>query len=289
MEIVTDEPPLLVNVSETLALLPIATIPSERLDGFGLSAPCDTPVPATGMLKLGFEPLDVAVMFPLAAPVVAGEKVTVNEVLCPVASVTGIEGLAKLNPVPLTDTAEIVTLVPPLLVRVSDWLLLVPTVTLPKLMLLGLGERAPWVMPLPESGMPRLEFDALEVIVSVPFALPDAVGLNRMLNDAFWPLVKVIGNDNPLTVNPVPVRDELEMVTLSPPVLVREAANDLEVETWTLPKLKLAGLAVSDPAASPLPIREIAKLAFEALETILSVPVAEPEAVGSKVTVKEAL
>lgn len=133
----------MVNVSETLALLPIATLPSERLDGFGLSVPCDTPVPATGILRLGFEPLDVMVMFPLAVPVVAGAKVTLNEALCPAASVTGSERPLKVNPVTLTDAAEIVTLVPPLLVRVSDWLLLVPTVTLPKLMLLGLGERPP--------------------------------------------------------------------------------------------------------------------------------------------------
>jgi hypothetical protein len=133
----------LVNVSETLALLPIAMLPSERLDGFGLSAPCDTPVPDTGILKLGFEPLEVIPTFPLAAPVVVGAKVTLNEVLCPAASVTGSENPAKLNPVPLTDAAEIVTLVPPLLTRVSDWLLLVPTVTLPTPMLLGLGERLP--------------------------------------------------------------------------------------------------------------------------------------------------
>jgi hypothetical protein len=133
----------LVNVSERLTLLPTATLPSERLDGFGLSAPCDTPVPETGMLKLGFEPLDVIVTFPLAAPVVVGAKLTLNEVLCPAVSVIGSVRPVKLNPVPLTDAAEIVTLVPPLLTRASGWLLLVPTVTLPSPMLLGLGERLP--------------------------------------------------------------------------------------------------------------------------------------------------
>jgi hypothetical protein len=144
-------------------------------------------------------------------------------------------------------------------------------------------------MPVPVSGMLRPGFDALDVIVSVPLTAPAAVGSNRMLNEALWPALSVIGNDNPLMLNPVPLRDELETVTLSPPVFVRDAANDLEVETWMLPKLKLAGLAVSDPAASPLPLREIAKSELDALETMLSVPLAEPETVGSKVTVKEAL
>jgi len=174
----------LVKVSERLVLLPIATLPRERLDGFGLSVPCDTPFPETGMLKLEFDALDVTVMFPLAAPVVVGAKATVNDALCPGARAAGSERPERLNPVPLTDAAEIVTLVPPLLRRVSDWLLLVPMVTLPRPMLLGLGERLPWVTPLPVSGILRLELDALEVIVTVPLALPAAGGSNRMLNDA---------------------------------------------------------------------------------------------------------
>lgn len=46
---------------------------------------------------------------------------------------------------------------------------------------------------------------------------------------------------------------------------------------------------MSDPAASPLPLNEIARVEFDALETILSVPLAVPETVGSNVTVNEAL
>jgi len=156
-------------------------------------------------------------------------------------------------------------------------------------MLLGVGERPPWVIPVPESGIVKAEFDALDVIVTLPLALPAALGLNRMLNDALWPPFSVIGNDSPLMLNPLPLTDDAEIVTLSPPVLVREAADDLEVETCTLPKPKLAGFAVSDPAARPLPLREIAKLELDALEPILSVPLAEPEAAGSNVTVKEVL
>ena len=74
-------PPVFVNVSERLALPPTATLPSDRVDGFGLSTPWATPVPETGMLRLGFDPFDTTVMFPLALPVAPGAKLTVNEVL----------------------------------------------------------------------------------------------------------------------------------------------------------------------------------------------------------------
>ena len=41
------------------------------------------------MLKLGFEPFEVMLTLPLAAPLVVGEKSTVNEVLWPAVKVKG--------------------------------------------------------------------------------------------------------------------------------------------------------------------------------------------------------
>ena len=81
----------------------------------------------SGILKLGFEPLEVTVTLPLAAPLTVGENSTVNDVLCPAFSVTGNVRPLMLNPVPLAEAAEMVTLEPPLLVRVSDKLELLPT------------------------------------------------------------------------------------------------------------------------------------------------------------------
>ena len=79
------------------------------------------------MLRLGFEPLEVTLTVPLAAPLAVGEKSTVNEVLWPAFSVKGKDSPLKLNPVPLAEAAEIVRLDPPVLVSVSDKLELVPT------------------------------------------------------------------------------------------------------------------------------------------------------------------
>ncbi len=71
------------------------------------------------MLKLGFEPLEVMLTLPLAAPLVVGEKSTVKEVLWPAVNVKGKDRPLRLNPLPLALAAEIVRFDPPVLVRVS--------------------------------------------------------------------------------------------------------------------------------------------------------------------------
>jgi len=52
-------------------------------------------------------------------PADVGAKVTVKVVLCPAVNVTGVVIPETVNPVPDAATAEIVALVPPVLVRVS--------------------------------------------------------------------------------------------------------------------------------------------------------------------------
>jgi len=71
--------------------------------------------------------LEVTLTLPLAAPLTVGANVTVNEVLWPALKVKGNESPLRLNPAPLAEAAEMVTLEPPLLVRVSDKLELLPT------------------------------------------------------------------------------------------------------------------------------------------------------------------
>ena len=85
------------------------------------------PVPESGTLKLESDPVEVMLTLPLAAPVALGSKVTVNDVLWPAAIVKPGASPLKLNPLPLAEAAEIVRLDPPVLVRVSDKLVLLPT------------------------------------------------------------------------------------------------------------------------------------------------------------------
>lgn len=124
------------------------------------------------MLKLEFEPVDVMVTLPLAVPLDAGEKSTVNSVLWPAVKVKGKASPLKLNPGPLIAAAEIVRLDPPVLVSVSAKLALLPTWTLPNARLVGFAVNMPWVTPLPESGMLKFESDAVEVMLTLPVELP---------------------------------------------------------------------------------------------------------------------
>jgi hypothetical protein len=71
-----------------------------------------------------------------------------------------------------------VTLEPPVLVNVSDRDCLLPTVTLPKLRLVGFAPSAPDATPEPDNGMLREGLEAFEVIVTLPLTLPADAGVN---------------------------------------------------------------------------------------------------------------
>ena len=75
--------------------------------------------PVKGIAKLGLEALDATVTVPLALLGEVGENVTVNDVLCPGFNVTGGVIPEMLKPVPDAVAAEMVALVPPVLVTVS--------------------------------------------------------------------------------------------------------------------------------------------------------------------------
>ena len=195
-------------------------LPKARLVGFAVSVPGVTPVPVSGMLKLGFEPFEVILTLPLAAPLVVGAKSTVNDVLWPAVNVKGRASPLKLNPVPLAEAAEMVRLNPPELVSVSDRLELLPTWTLPNARLVGLAVNVPGVTPVPESGMLKLGFEPFEVMLTLPLAAPLVVGAKSTVNDVLWPAVNVKGRASPLKLNPAPLAEAAEMVRLVPPEFV---------------------------------------------------------------------
>jgi len=88
------------------------------------------------------------------------------------------------------------------LVTVSDKDCLFPTVTLPKLRLVGLAPNVPGVTPVPDRGMVRVGFEALEVIVTLPLVLPAEDGLNKTVKIVLCPAARVRGAVIPLRVKP---------------------------------------------------------------------------------------
>ena len=79
--------------------------------------------------------------------------------------------------------------------------------------------------------MLKLGFEPLEVMLTLPLAVPLTVGSKRTVNEVLWPAVKVKGKDRPLKLNPVPLAVAAEIVRLDPPELVRVSLNDFEVLT----------------------------------------------------------
>jgi hypothetical protein len=207
-------------------------------------------------------------------------------VLCPAAKVKGKESPLKLNPVPLATAAEIVRLVPPVLVRASDRLELAPTWRLPKARAVGFGVNVPWVVPVPERETFRVVFDAVEVMAILPLAVPDVVGEKSAVNEVLWPAAKVNGRDKPLKLNPGPLADTAEMVRLVPPEFVSVSDSGFEVPTCTLPNASLLGLAVNTAGATPIPDKGKFKVEFEAFETKATLPLEPPVDWGAKITEK---
>jgi hypothetical protein len=79
-------------------------------------------------------------------------------------------------------TCETVRFSPPVFVRVSLKLWLLPICTLPKVRLVGLAVRSPGVTPLPESAISTVALEALSVIESIPLLAPAALGVKTTPN-----------------------------------------------------------------------------------------------------------
>ena len=89
---------------------------------------------------------------------------------------------------------------PPVLLNISDFVLLLPTCTLPKLRLVGFAAMVPAEGAVPESDTVSDGLDASLVTVSVPVGLPEVVGANTTLNDLVAPAARVKGNVRPFTL-----------------------------------------------------------------------------------------
>lgn len=147
-----------------------------------------------------------------------------NGALCPAGIVIGrdkplIEKRELLEVAPVTVTFA------PLAVRVPDAVPLRLTNTLPSAIGAGVTAKVPdTVEPVPERATVNVGFEAFDVTVSVPLALPAEAGAKVTLKLALCPAASVAEVD-PLKVNPVPLTATLEMVTVEPPVLVTVSAS----------------------------------------------------------------
>jgi hypothetical protein len=153
------------------------------------------------------------------APVAPGVNVTANVADCPAVSVTGSEIPESTNSLLLRLAEETVTDAP-LAVRLPVSGEPTPTVTLPKLRLVGDTANVPAAVAVAESAMLSGELDAFDTTERVPLAAPALVGEKVAVKVTLWFEVRVSGKVNPLTEKTAPVTFACEMVTDDPPVLV---------------------------------------------------------------------
>ena len=90
-----------------------------------------------------FAALLVMVTLPVTPPVAAGAKTTFKVAVCPGVRISPLDRPLTLKPAPKKTTLEMVILEVPELVNVTFWLLLVPTLTLPKLKVEALAVSCP--------------------------------------------------------------------------------------------------------------------------------------------------
>ena len=195
----------MVRVTVTGSLLLTVTFPKLMLAGLAASNRV-TPVPERETVAGELVALLTTERLPVTVPVVVGAKATLTVVVWPAARVRGSESPLRVNPVPVKLACETVTLAVPVLDRVTVWgLLVLPTVTFPKLKLDGLAASSKLPAPVPESETVAGELVALLTTERLPVALPATDGAKVTVKVALWPAATARGRESPLMLKPVPV------------------------------------------------------------------------------------
>jgi hypothetical protein len=116
--------------------------------------------------------------------------------LCSGARVKGRLRPLRVKAVPVKFACEMVRFDPPVLVKVSGWVLLLPTATLAKETTDGLAARVPGVVPVPDNEIVRGE--DVVAIEREALALPAAEGANLTLKLVLCPGARVRGRLRPV-------------------------------------------------------------------------------------------
>ena len=183
-----------------------------------------------------------------AAPLLLGANFTVSAALFPAVIVNGKVAPLKVNS-ELVVLAEDTTIFAPLALSVAVVVLFEPTVTLPKLVLVGetLNVPTPCEVPVPVKGTVKEGLEPLETTVMLPVATPLARGRKNTVNVIFCPADSVAGSVIPVRPNAEPLEFVDEIVTGDDPVFVNVSGNVTTLPTFADPKFMLPELATSFP------------------------------------------
>ena len=119
--------PLAVSEAVKLLLCPTVTLPKLIMAGLTANWPETVAVPAMEMVSAGLDASETTEIDPVALPPEVGAKTAPKVKLCPALRVRGRLNPVTRKPVPEALAWVTVTLEPPVLVRVSDRVLVLPT------------------------------------------------------------------------------------------------------------------------------------------------------------------
>ncbi len=262
---VTAAVPVEVKVTGNVALDPTATLPKFRLVGLTVNSlvleAVPVPLRLTAVL-LCLAALLLRVSAPVAALAAVGANFTLSVTDCAGFNVRGKVAPETVKPVPPIVAELIISGAVPVEVTVSGSVEVDPTPTLPKLKLVELTDSCGVVAATPV--LLRLTVavalvEELLLTVSAPVTALVVMGADCTWRVTVCCGLRVSGKVAPATLNPVPLTVAELIVTAVVPVETK-VIGKVEVEpTVTLPKLKLAGLAVNcDAAPEAAPLENVA-------------------------------
>src|SRR6266849_9360527 len=147
-EVTVTEAPVAVRLPLREALALTTTLPKLSVPGETDSWPAAAPVPDRAMLRVELDASERIARLPLTAPPVVGANVTVKVTLWLEFRVVGSVSPVIEKPAPVAFACEMVTADPPVLVNVSDRLVVLPPCTLPKERRVGVAQSVPGVRPV---------------------------------------------------------------------------------------------------------------------------------------------
>ena len=199
------ELPVFDSVTLCVALVPVVRLP--KFNDAGLTESCSVaamPVPPTETASGELGALLISVTLPAKLLAEAGAKPTVNEDEPPGATESGSANPDKLKPVPASDAWVTLRIAVPGFRMVRVWVLVTPTVTLPKLTLEGTTEIC-GCTPVPLSAIVAGELVAVLTTLMLPETLPAEAGAKLAVIARLCPVAKGTAPEKPVTLNPAPV------------------------------------------------------------------------------------
>lgn len=224
-------------------MLPTVTLPKSRLVGFDPSAPSETPVPVSAMVRFGLGAFEAIVTVPPALPAACGAKATLKVVLCCEFRSSGALIPLSEKSAPEIETLEMFTLEAVEFVNVTLCDCELPTLTLPKSSLEGLSPSwllvVPVPVPVPVTVMLVAASEASLLTVTFALNCPAALGENITLRLVVCPEEIVTGRLGAVNEKQFVEADALLMVTVPGPVLLARTVRVFDDPAATLPKSRL--------------------------------------------------